>query len=346
MAMSEGSGKSSVEVPSESKSKKPKKTLIIAAVATVIVVIIILAIIMSPQYSPLASVHDADGDGVADDEDIFPNDASEWADTDSDDYGDNGDAFPSDSDEWLDTDSDGYGDNTDEFPNDDEEWEDTDGDGYGDNGDAFPNDPDEWLDTDGDGVGDNADAFPTDSTQWADRDDDGYGDNPLGIDPDAFPDDPTEWKDSDSDGIGDNSDFYDSGNGKVKIAINSYQGDGTADFWTFGDPFFVIRVDVNNDGTYDLTYTSSIFVDTELLTSPYSVTVDLTDGTAAFRFWISVYDSDLEGDYVIDYAPSSSGTSVSHAVFPPFAGSWSYNGSDDGLSETDCILDYSLSVTS
>ena len=59
---------------------------------------------------------DADGDGVADSVDAFPNDASESADTDGD----------------------GVGDNADEFPNDDTETVDTDGDGVGDNGDVHP----------------------------------------------------------------------------------------------------------------------------------------------------------------------------------------------------------------
>jgi hypothetical protein len=37
---------------------------------------------------------DADGDGVADADDAFPNDPTEWADSDSDGFGDNSDPFP------------------------------------------------------------------------------------------------------------------------------------------------------------------------------------------------------------------------------------------------------------
>jgi len=344
--MSDNSSPVGNPIPEKVKGRGTKRILVISIIAIAVVVALVLAILLSPEISPMASVHDSDGDGVADSEDVFPYDPNESCDSDGDGCGDNGDAFPDDASETADTDGDGYGDNSDEFPSDEEEWEDTDGDGYGDNGDAFPTDPAEWLDSDNDGVGDNADAFPTDATQWADRDGDGYGDNPLGLNPDEFPDDPTEWRDSDSDGVGDNADFYDSGNGKVKISIDSYQGDGTADFWTYGDPFFVIRIDSNNDGTFDATYTSSVFSDTELLTNPYSVTVDLADGTAAFRFSITVYDSDLEGDYVIDYSPSPSYTGYTMTVYSPYDQSWSYNGSDDGLSEIDCILDYSISVTS
>ena len=56
---------------------------------------------------------DSDGDGVADSNDPFPNDATETADTDGDGIGDNGDAFPDDANETADTDGDGVGDNGD-----------------------------------------------------------------------------------------------------------------------------------------------------------------------------------------------------------------------------------------
>ena len=103
---------------------------------------------------------DQDGDGVADSEDAFPNDPTEWKDSDGDGVGDNADAFPNDPAEWKDSDGDGVGDNADAFPKDPTEWKDSDGDAVGDNADAFPNDPTEWKDSDGDGVGDNSDTFP------------------------------------------------------------------------------------------------------------------------------------------------------------------------------------------
>lgn len=64
---------------------------------------------------------DDDGDGVADDEDLFPNDSSEALDTDGDGVGDNADVFPNNSSETIDSDSDGVGNNADT---------DDDGDGY------------------------------------------------------------------------------------------------------------------------------------------------------------------------------------------------------------------------
>ncbi len=61
---------------------------------------------------------DSDNDGVNDDEDAFPNDASETADTDNDGVGDNADTFPNDASETADSDNDGVGDNADFAPND------------------------------------------------------------------------------------------------------------------------------------------------------------------------------------------------------------------------------------
>jgi hypothetical protein len=56
---------------------------------------------------------DSDGDGVADENDAFPDDPDEWADSDGDGIGDRFDAFPNDPNEWSDRDNDGIGDNED-----------------------------------------------------------------------------------------------------------------------------------------------------------------------------------------------------------------------------------------
>jgi|GEM_PF-1504971 len=157
---------------------------------------------------PVAGPTDTDGDGVADDEDAFPNDPNEWDDTDGDGVGDNSDTCPG-GDDGLDTDSDGVCDlldacagddssgdtggdlvcnDTDAFPDDASETTDTDGDGVGDNGDLFPNDPNETGDEDGDGVGDNSDlcsGFPN-----VDTDSDGVCDSS-----DVCPTDPTDADD-------------------------------------------------------------------------------------------------------------------------------------------------------
>ncbi|MGC4083143.1 MAG: thrombospondin type 3 repeat-containing protein [Vicinamibacterales bacterium] len=185
---------------------------------------------------------DTDLDGVADVDDVFPNDSTEWADSDFDGIGDNADldddndgvldvndAFPNDPAESLDTDHDGIGNNADL---------DDDGDGVLDVNDAFPLDPSESVDTDHDGIGNNADtdddgdgvldvndAFPLNPAESVDTDHDGIGNNAdldddndgvLDVN-DAFPLDPSESVDTDHDGIGNNADLDDDGDGVLDV---------------------------------------------------------------------------------------------------------------------------------
>lgn len=139
---------------------------------------------------------DADGDGVPDHIDEYPDDPGKTQDTDGDgianeedpDDDDDGvndedDAFPLDPSETTDSDGDGIGDNSDS---------DADGDGVPDDQDAFPLDPDESEDTDNDGIGNNSDT-DDDNDSVADADD-------------RFPLDPDESADNDNDGIGNNAD--------------------------------------------------------------------------------------------------------------------------------------------
>ena len=115
--------------------------------------------LLSPLKSPQSSSQrwDNDDDGVNDNVDAFPTDATEAVDTDSDGVGDNADVFPNDASETLDSDSDGTGDNADAFPNNALYSVDTDLDGMPDNWETRygldPNDPsDADSDRDNDGV--------------------------------------------------------------------------------------------------------------------------------------------------------------------------------------------------
>ena len=190
--------------------------------------------------------NDGDNDGVDDDQDAFPDDATEWVDTDGDGTGDNADtdvdgdgwmnveedscgsdsmdsgSVPLDSDgdgdcDGIDSDDDGDGvdDVDDAFPDDSSEWVDTDGDGFGDNGD-YDDDGDGWTDSSEGDCGSDAldgDSVPADSDDdgncdLLDPDDDGDG---VADGDDAFPNDGSEWDDTDGDGIGDNTDGDDDG---------------------------------------------------------------------------------------------------------------------------------------
>lgn len=96
---------------------------------SLVIVVGILVLIALTAYYVGVSDKDTDGDGVADNEDAFPNNASEWKDSDDDTYGNNIDAFPQDPDEWEDADGDGTGNNADT---------DDDNDGVPDEDDEFP----------------------------------------------------------------------------------------------------------------------------------------------------------------------------------------------------------------
>ena len=69
-------------------------------------------------------------------------------DNDDDTFCNDNDMFPDDPTEWIDTDGDGVGDNSDVCPGYDDNL-DTDGDGVADGCDIFPDDPNEDTDTDG-----------------------------------------------------------------------------------------------------------------------------------------------------------------------------------------------------
>ncbi|NTS76117.1 thrombospondin type 3 repeat-containing protein [Catenovulum sp. SM1970] len=101
-----------------------------------------------PQLTTYQFVeNDFDNDGVIDEVDIFPKDATESQDADFDGTGDNAD---------LDDDNDGVPDTQDDFPFDYSESKDSDNDGIGNNLDT---------DDDNDGVLDENDAFPEDATR-------------------------------------------------------------------------------------------------------------------------------------------------------------------------------------
>jgi hypothetical protein len=112
---------------------------------------------------------DDDNDGVLDEQDAFPLDATESKDTDSDTIGDNTDNCPILANtNQLNTDGDSAGDACDDLPQDASDTQDFDGDKIGNTADT-DDDNDKTLDVN--------DAFPFDATEQADIDQDGIGDN-------------------------------------------------------------------------------------------------------------------------------------------------------------------------
>jgi hypothetical protein len=180
---------------------------------------------------------DSDGDGFGDNTnvpsgddcvDVFGKSFEEGRhgcpDADLDGYADVDDLFPEDQEQWADFDGDGWGDNY--------LWENTtvaDDENLGlfitlreQRGDAFPEIASQWSDIDGDGWGDNqsssnrVDNFPLRVSQWNDFDADGFGDNAVAgaYQPDACPkvpgastaNDEFGCPDADGDGVSDDAD--------------------------------------------------------------------------------------------------------------------------------------------
>lgn len=107
---------------------------------------------------------DTDGDGVIDNNDLFPHDPNDSQDRDGDGVGDNADLFPDDINDFQDSDNDGVGDNRDACPQlandafEDPCNPDEDGDLIADIDDNCPYtaNPDQ-LDDDGDQIGNDCD---------------------------------------------------------------------------------------------------------------------------------------------------------------------------------------------
>lgn len=130
----------------------------------------------------------------------------------------------------------------------------------------------------------------------------------------------------------------------VRISIDYYRGDGSADSGTSGDPYFEIWVAylAENQSFIDETFVSSIFNNTEEIEHPFSTEVAIPDGVLSLAFAIRVYDWNPEGNTQIDCC-SDDENHVFHFLVRPFDSSWTSDGSLDGNDEIDCELGYSIS---
>lgn len=155
---------------------------------------------------------DDDGDGVADQSDAFPEDATETTDTDGDGIGNNADA---------DDDNDGLEDSTDTSPLVD----DADGDGIIDG-----DDPD-YIDSDFDGTVDSADPdyMDSDGDGTVDSDDPDYTDNDGDGTVDSADDD------DDNDGISDDDDTDDDGDGILDTDEDIPTSGRSQGYWNSND---------------------------------------------------------------------------------------------------------------
>lgn len=209
---------------------------------------------------------------------------------------------------------------------------DADGDGYLNAEDEFPFDPEEWQDSDGDGTGDNSDAFP---------------------------ENPSEYKDLDGDGIGSFTDLLDSGDAGIHIWVDQCvvyphldEGDNEP------DPYFLIKVDVESDGSWDNTFQSITYDKGEFPDNPQiEIKLDVIDDLTNLSFIIEIWDEDqITEDQTIDYSESKSqdwnehvltlrGEEYEHGSSSPYAEVYTSDGSEDqNTQENDCSLRYWIQV--
>lgn len=186
---------------------------------------------------------DIDGDEVANEEDLYPNDGKESKDTDGDGKGNNSDD---------DDDNDGVLDLEDQLPENPNASKDMDGDQIPDgedddvdgdsltNNDELQNGTDQLnADTDGDTVNDGQDAFPTDANETSDMDGDKIGDKTdSDIDGDGI-DNETDKAPTDSAPVASlNQDVFFTGLGdEITFDASSSKDDGSIIkyIWQFGN---------------------------------------------------------------------------------------------------------------
>jgi len=203
-------------------------------------------------------------------------------------------------------------------------------------------------DWDGDNHVNAADDFPRDASEWKDSDGDGVGDNM-----DAFPDDDNETSDLDGDGVGDAADFMDGGNGSVVISLTSFVFKGYEDNylrWRYvPNPWFQIRVDIDGNGSYDVTCATPIMNGSVSLTGFFNVTIEVPDDATSIKFTIIAYDvwevsNNLVTDFeIMDYSPIEGTKSTEHTLDLPTSGAWSSSGVGDG-DTPDCELAYTIAT--
>jgi uncharacterized repeat protein (TIGR03806 family) len=100
------------------RGKSVTKALIFKTDATGKAVIRFASVVAEARLQGLAlyqqsavTISDSDGDGVSNEQDLFPSDPKDWKDGDGDGFGDNADLYPYDPLDWKDSNGDGAGDN-------------------------------------------------------------------------------------------------------------------------------------------------------------------------------------------------------------------------------------------
>jgi len=145
--------------------------------------------------------------------------------------------------------------------------------------------------------------------------------------------------------VGDNGDIYDSGNGAVRVSVTYLAVAQNCDALSPCDPYFVLSVDSNGDGTYECSRTSSEYTDINIVSNPSDAFVlcDIPDGSSSIKVYIQVYDADVFNPAeAIDYVPESTGAWYIYTVVTPFSETQSESG--DGSNGYPANLTWNIQV--
>ncbi len=135
-------------------------------------------------------------------------------------------------------------------------------------------------------------------------------------------------------------DFDPDSNGLIRAGINYYKELDPLDITGYGDPYFVIKLYID-DVLFD-TFTSAVTFDVYEISSSIYHDFDIPDATKQIKVSIQVFDEDDTADDIVDYCPESGNyyewtfNTISSGV--PLNYSNSYSGATDGMGDDDCEI--------
>jgi hypothetical protein len=145
----------------------------------------------------------------------------------------------------------------------------------------------------------------------------------------------------------------DNGNGGVRISLLSYDFEGYASSYNrikyCPDALFVISVDSDNDGDFDVSYDSDIFFCMECNETFFEAECDLHDDCTSVRFTIVAYDiwdidnNEILDSEILDYMPLDGVKADEQTLALPCLFTWTNSGTGD-TDTPDCTLSYMIST--
>jgi len=168
-------------------------------------------------------------------------------------------------------------------------------------------------------------------------------------------------QDSDGDGVPDDVDILDNGNAVFIVSVDYINLDDSADFLSWGDPYFGLFIDIDDDREIDEDegelWWSPMFEDTDEISDEGFEDggilwhgIDIPDNMTFVYMEIAVFDDDNDGDYeTMDISEDEDEVTL-FGYFTidedgPLTERYSDDGSNDGNDgEMDAQIDYSFHV--